>query len=163
MRFSDKPYNCPQFYETDLSAFQEKKKTETRIPPPVADCGRPEGPGPAEKKGPEKAPSCLIPSAPQAKSQKGEALTLLSSEAGPGLPADWRIAVSKRIVRLATDRNRWRRRIRETLRRLRPEIRPGHHLVWRLHSAARGLGSAELEGEMQGLLRRAGLWQSGKP
>ena len=163
MGISDKPYNCPQFYEEDLPTFQEKKKTKTRISPPVAYGGRPEGHGPAAEKGPKKAPPCLTPSTPPMKPQKGEILTLFSSESGPGQDAEWRIAVSRKIVRLATGRNRWRRRIREILRKLRQEIQPRHRLVWKLHRATPALGPAELEREIQGLLRRAGLWRSDKP
>lgn len=97
------------------------------------------------------------------KSQKGEALILFSSEVGPGQDAEWRIAVSKRVVRLATQRNRWRRRIREVLRKFRPEIQPGHRLVWKLHSAPRALRPTELEEEIQGLLKQAGIWRPEKP
>lgn len=72
---------------------------------------------------------------------------------------EWRIAVSRKVVRLAAERNRWKRRIREVLRLRKDSISGGHKARLKVHQGGRGPKYAELEREILELLNLAGLYQ----
>ncbi|MBE3550073.1 MAG: ribonuclease P protein component [Brockia lithotrophica] len=56
-------------------------------------------------------------------------------------------------------RNRYKRRLREILRRALPHIRPGYNLVVLLRRGGIGAEFSELEASLLRLLKRAKLWQ----
>ena len=116
----------------------------------VIDPGRPavEGFLRGEEKRAENGLSCL----------KEKHLALWKSKQDPGTqPTLWKIAVSRRMVRLATQRNRWRRRIREVLRRQRSSIFPGYQATLKVHSVKPPTKFAVLEKEITNLLEKSGL------
>lgn len=65
--------------------------------------------------------------------------------------------MGRKVMRLATQRNRWKRRIREVLRRRRETIRPGYQVTLKVHSIEGPLAYAELEREILELLQRSKL------
>ena len=82
--------------------------------------------------------------------------------ARPLQKTEWRIMVPKKLVRLATDRNRWRRRLKEILRRKAERIFPGYQASLKLCSAERRFSPIELEQEIIRLLQASGLWKEEK-
>ena len=75
---------------------------------------------------------------------------------------EWRIMIPKKLVRLSTDRNRWRRRLKEILRQKADKISPGYQASLKLCSAEKRFKPVELEKEIIRLLQVSGLWQEGK-
>jgi len=59
----------------------------------------------------------------------------------------------------AVVRNRYKRRLREILRRVLPHIRPGYNLVVLVRRGGIGAEFSELEASLVRLLKRANLWQ----
>lgn len=84
------------------------------------------------------------------------------SRGGPSQASRWRIAVSRRVLRRATARNRWKRRIREVLRWHKPVIRPGLKASFQLLWAGDEPDFKELQREILELLSRGGLLVSEK-
>ena len=145
------PYNFGQ-NETDLSAFQEKTPQETWVPPPFSYCRRQEAPCPEKEKRSEATRPGLISS---------QHLTLFKSKQDAGkAETKWRIAIPRKVVRLATQRNRWKRRVREILRRQQETVHPGYLGVIKIHSITNVLTYAKLEKEMLELFQKSGLISS---
>ena len=81
----------------------------------------------------------------------------LRQEGTPEPETEWRIVITRKLIRHATERNRWRRRIREVLRGERNRIQAGCCATLRLHHAGAEPPYAELALEIVELLRRADL------
>lgn len=80
---------------------------------------------------------------------------------GPGETTQWRILLTRKLIRHATERNRWRRRIREAIRRNQGRISPGHLGILRLRAAGAEPSFSALEEEIDTLLKKSGLWVVG--
>lgn len=145
--------------ETDLSTFEEKTSPEARVSSPIQDSRRQEASRPEKEERAEAAYPRLTPPRPSEQNYyKGARLALWKSGADSDKRlTDWRIAVSRKVVKLATQRNRWRRRIREILRKRRGLVRSGFQLTFKVHSATEWVKYAELEQEISKLLEKAGL------
>lgn len=74
-------------------------------------------------------------------------------------PADTRfaISVSKKASKLAVTRNRSRRQVREILRKLLPQIKPGYDAVFSLSAGFLSLSFQEKSAEIEKVLKRAKL------
>lgn len=71
-----------------------------------------------------------------------------------GEPARLGLALAKRVVANAVDRNRIKRHARETFRSMRGEL-AGHDLVLAVHASPRGIDGAEIARELAELYARA--------
>lgn len=67
----------------------------------------------------------------------------------------WGFAVGKRLAKLATERNRTRRRLRELARTLR--VRPGYDIVVTARAGCLEADTGRLRAALVGVLRRAGV------
>lgn len=72
-----------------------------------------------------------------------------------GAPARLGLAIAKRVVRDASERNRVKRHAREVFRRAQFEL-AGHDFVLSAHAATDGVPGPELQRELLQLFRRAG-------
>ncbi|HVF35327.1 MAG TPA: ribonuclease P protein component [Candidatus Saccharimonadia bacterium] len=70
-----------------------------------------------------------------------------------GEPARLGLAIAKRVVRDASDRNRIKRHAREAFRRARTEYH-GHDFVLSAHAAPTGVAGVEIERELAQLFER---------
>jgi len=94
-------------------------------------------------------------------SWKGKHFSLwLAEQETPGEPTEWMIVVNRKTVRLATERNRWKRRVREVLREQEGSIRPGYRVRLKLHTKGAKAGYPELQREILELIKRSGLLSS---
>ncbi|MBI4116063.1 MAG: ribonuclease P protein component [Candidatus Omnitrophica bacterium] len=92
------------------------------------------------------------------KPYKGIRFTLYLSESQADLPAQHRIAIAKKLLRKATERNRWKRRIREVLRSKKSQIRPGFQITIKLREVNEETPTfKEIKEEIVGLLDKAEL------
>ena len=137
-------------YEAYVSTLEKKASPKTRVSSPLKDGRRPASVTTKEKEGPPPPRSRLK------SSWKGPHLILWSRPTERG--RDWRIIVNRSLVRHAPQRNRWRRRIREILRKHEASMKPGrsvHFKVDRLE--AEELGFQTLEKEIRTLLEESGV------
>ena len=133
------------FYEANLSALAEKAPPPARISSPFENSGREKAPQTAAKKGPEATHPGLI--------HKGKHFSLGRIHIRTERKRPWRIQISRKIVRLATERNRWRRRIREVLRLKRASPGQGSLGVVKLLAAGK-IRAAEFNQELTELLEQ---------
>lgn len=77
---------------------------------------------------------------------------------GGRLPVRVGIVASRRSFRRAVDRNRARRRLRETFRLNRAFIQNGYDLVLVARKPANDKPLAAIQGEFQWLCRKSGIW-----
>jgi ribonuclease P protein component len=75
----------------------------------------------------------------------------------PDKPARLGIVVAKKYEPKATQRNLWKRRIREIFRNHGREIAPGHALIVMVSKCGKIPTSLEMKAEMMRLFARAGL------
>ncbi len=66
----------------------------------------------------------------------------------------------RKSFRLAVDRNRARRRLREMFRRHRPNVKAGTDMVLVARTGAVRASWTELENEFRGLCLRIGVWRN---
>lgn len=142
-------YNCAP-YEADLSTLQTKTSQATRFSPSLRDLRRKKGAWEEEKERPQTARSGLIQT-------PHLTLHIAALETKEQLTV-WRIGVSAKLVPLATERNRWKRRIREVLEKQQDLIRPGFLASFHVRDSKGIVNYAVLEREILELLRRTGLW-----
>ena len=137
-------------YEADLPTLKKKAPPETRFSSSLEDGRWPAGPWKKKEKRPVPPRSCLK------SSWKGSHLILWS---GPTeRRRDWRIIVNRSLVRRAPQRNRWRRRIREILRKYERSMEGGrsvHIKVYQLEVKEPNFQS--LEKEIKNLLEESGV------
>lgn len=74
-------------------------------------------------------------------------------------PTEWRIVVSRKVARLATERNRWKRRLREVLREYKDAIRPGYWARLKVLRGGVAVSYSELKREVIELIKESGLWR----
>ncbi|MEN9202619.1 MAG: ribonuclease P protein component [Thermostichus sp. DG_1_6_bins_120] len=74
-----------------------------------------------------------------------------------GIPSQVGLVVSKRVSKSAVRRNRLRRQLREILRSLCPNLKPGYRLLLIAKASLLGCSWAQLQAEVQRLLQRASL------
>ena len=133
-------------HETNLPTFTQEAPQETRLPPPIENGRRKTGSPKKKKERPKTSGSSLI-----------EGPHLLLWVLPSNRPGDRRILITRRLIPFATERNGWRRRIREILRNKDPLIVPGVALRIKVHSRGKTRPRfAELEKELLGLLQRSG-------
>ncbi len=89
---------------------------------------------------------------------KGTHLDLWKTELEPLIrKPKWKVAISRKLVRLATERNRWKRRIREILRQQEGLMQQRCTVVLRVHHVTGLIKYTELEREILELLHKSGL------
>ena len=146
VRISLSSYNAP-VYEAYLPTLTQKATQKTRLSSPFKNGGWPAGPSKKEKERPETSRPGLI---------EGRHLSLRASPSKRS--GDRRILISRRLVPLATQRNWWRRRIREVFRKNESFFVPNVALRIKLHSCGQTRPKfSELEKEIVGLLRSSQL------
>lgn len=144
-----KTYN-PPIREKDLSALKKKTRETTWFSSSLKDRGREKSAWAKKKKGAQKNRSRLI-------QVKGPHFTLRLVEPQKRRRAySWTIGIPRRIIPLATRRNRWKRRIKEALRRC--ELKTSSYQIGvSLHNGSGSPSFAEIKKEITELLFKLGV------
>lgn len=74
-----------------------------------------------------------------------------------GIPSQVGLVISKKVSKSAVKRNRLRRQLREILRPLCPNLKPGYRLLWIPKTSLLTYSWQELRAEVHRLLQKADL------
>ncbi|MEN9231616.1 MAG: ribonuclease P protein component [Thermostichus sp. DG02_5_bins_236] len=75
-----------------------------------------------------------------------------------GIPSQVGLVISKKVSKSAVRRNRLRRQLREILRSLCPNLKPGYRLLLIPKASVLSCSWEQLQAEVQRLLRKADLY-----